>query len=176
MKMLPATLSYVISVLLDALYGNIDAKFQVEVGEIGKLNRFAKGNNGHVCFSFRGADYGHQYYERGILPFPVPRLGMQLRPRMVALLEAKEDMDIYERPCIKGYLRECLRLTENYGDIQVLLPDTLHYQADHLLTHYSAYSPPIAPAKLQEFQLKYPTYPDLIRRRLAMNLLFAGID
>lgn len=123
-------------------------------------------NYAHLSFAYNGKFYT---FEETQGPPVRQRLHDSLLAETQALIAEKEQV-LYERLIANSYLTSVLAVSNAPGDYLSLLPGALHGAVKRVITCLD-WSPSLSAEKIAAFKAKYQQGYELLRQRMAFNLI-----
>ena len=151
--------------IMDALYTKMEGLAHKEMYELIGRNAAKRGYY-HYSFAFNGVFYNVDSSDG---PPVRQRLDISLIPDMVAYLEEFGHPLELEKAKVSGYLSSMLAYSPLPGDYLLLLPSALHAVVQSAVR--CDWSTDLSPEKIATFMDKYRPGYELIRLRMATNLI-----
>lgn len=165
----PRTKTQIRDALYDYLYKPVLAKFERELDEIVVANTRAIASS-HACFTYRNVLYKKSDFQG--LP---PRLSNKLIPalvdRMETYLEAKGRVNQQELPYVMGFINLVLNSSDDMLDYLNVFPGVLHAPLKAMIDTCPCHNTKLAPETAEEMRDRNQHPIELIKQRLAYNLL-----
>lgn len=165
----PRTKSQIRDVLYHYLYDPVIRKFKKELDEIVVANTRAVGS---ASFSFV---YRNEMYVKsdftGRPPLKANRLVAALQERMDKYLHDLGEVNNTELPYVMGFVNQVLNSSNDMEDYLLVFPSVLHPPLKDMIDTCPCHNSKLAHETAEEMRERNQHSIELIKRRLAYNLL-----
>jgi len=165
----PRTKSQIRDVLYDYLYKPVRRKFRRELDEIVVANTRALASS-YACFVYRNGLYKKSDFQ-GLPPRPANRLVKGLQDRMETYLHDLGQVNQHELPYVMGFINNVLNSSDDLKDYLQVFPSVLHPPLNQMIDKCPCKSTKLAPEAAEEMRDRNQHSIELIKQRLAYNLL-----
>ena len=152
--------------VMNKLYARMDTLLKEDVKEIAVENCKLIGAT-HLSFAFNGEFYNADSTDG-------PHIRQKLHPSLIPRAERLDKEFGHalttEKVKVRGYLASMLAYSPYPGDYLLLLPQAIHATVKQSITT-GDWSPTLSSEKITSFMAKHGSNYELIRQRLALNLI-----
>lgn len=153
--------------IMAALFTKMANLAQTELHNLIRRNALVS-NYTHLSFAYNG-----KFYSMEPEYLPSPPIRQRLHPSLLGDMKYYLDEFGYplemEKTRVEGYLTSMLAYSPLPGDYLLLLPAALHAVVQGAVT--CDWSTDLSPEKIASFMAKYQSGYDLLRQRMAINLI-----
>ena len=165
----PRTKQNIKDVIYGILYEPVQKEFRGRIEDLIRRNCLY-GNFTHRSLIYKGVVY-QSLIEKTAAPIQKNRLVPQLRQEMDEYLEDLTELNEKELPRVLGYINQVLNSSEGLVDYLKLLPEAVHYPLERLIENCPCKGQELSAERIEALRLKNQESFDLMRTRMAHNLL-----
>lgn len=124
----------------------------------------------YECFMYRNELYKKSTF-KGLPPRPSNRLDKSLFERMDKYIDTVGDLNQYEMPYVMGFVNQVLNSSDDLMDYLRVFPKLLHSPLQEMIDSCPCKNTKLAPETVADMQHRNHENIELIKQRLAYNLL-----
>lgn len=163
----PRTKQQIKDMLYAFLYDPVQKQFKARLDSLIQRNTVILGA-GHTSFTYKGNLYSN---DPKAPPRKLNRLVPQLAAEMDSYLHDLKQLNDQEVPYVLGFINQVLNSSNDLHDYLRVLPSSLHQPIQQLIASCPCRTKRLTEEQVQEMQAKNQHYIDLVKQRMATNLL-----
>lgn len=163
----PRTKTQIKDALYNFLYLPVQNQFKARLDTLVTRNTVLGGYS-HKHVVYKGVVYN---VDATAPPVKKNRLAPQLRAEMDEYLRDQAQLNDNELPYVIGFINQILNSSNDLTDYLRLLPESVHYPLEQMLANCPCRSTTLDEAKVAQIRAKNQATIDMIKQRLARNLL-----
>lgn len=163
----PKTKIMIKDALCHALYDGVRKEFHDRITDLILKNTLAL-HSGHRSFMYKNQFYNSE----NTIPLVKNRLLPQFKPVMDQYLKDLSELNDNELTHVIGYINQVLNSSNQFGDYLRLLPESLHPVIHRMASYYPCHNKKLSEDKVITLQQKNQKPIEMIKVRLAQNLLY----
>jgi hypothetical protein len=163
----PQTKSQIKDAIYDFLYQPVQRQFKARIDTLIGRNT-VMGGHSHKHFVYKGVVYNADATNP---PLKKNRLVPALRADMEDCLKDLHELNNKELPYVIGFLNQVLNASNDLTDYLRVLPESVHYPLDQLMSTCPCRSASLNDEKVEALKAKNVDSIQLMRRRPVINLL-----
>lgn len=163
----PRTKQMIKDMLYAFLYEPVQRQFKQRLDILINRNTVITGAT-HASFTYKGTLYTN---DQASPPRKLTRLVPALHPEMDAHLAELRQLNDREVPYVLGFITKVLNSSNDLHDYLRVFPNSLHQPIEALIASCPCRTKRLTEAEVVEMQTKNQQSIDLVRQRMATNLL-----